>query len=238
MSSYLNGWLTTGWTGITPRTVAKPSAPPPPEIATIAPLDSSQDLDDGFEDDTPPAFPSLNSAQRSLGPTQFPSSQSGSKSAADAKLMPPPPPPLLRLNEGSAETSLALPDSTLKKPPNTNSKKKSRDKVALTPGHSMLDWANLKSSGQDLRVGVTTLLRVTPSELKQHRTRDDAWSAFGGKVYNMTPYLAFHPGGEKELMRVAGRDGTKLFAQTHSWVNIDFMLDGCMIGFLVPESRA
>lgn len=29
----------------------------------------------------------------------------------------------------------------------------------------------------------------------------------------MTPYLPFHPGGEKELMRVAGRDGTKLFCE-------------------------
>lgn len=49
--------------------------------------------------------------------------------------------------------------------------------------------------------------------LKQHNKREDAWSAFQGKVYNMTPYLSYHPGGEKELMRVAGRDGTKLFGE-------------------------
>ena len=49
--------------------------------------------------------------------------------------------------------------------------------------------------------------------LKEHRTKDDAWSVFNGKVYNITPYLPFHPGGEKELMRVAGRDGTKLFGE-------------------------
>ncbi len=30
-------------------------------------------------------------------------------------------------------------------------------------------------------------------------------------VYNITPYLEFHPGGEDELMRGAGIDGTKLF---------------------------
>lgn len=88
--------------------------------------------------------------------------------------------------------------------------------------------------------------------LKEHRSRDDAWSAFSGKVYNITAYLPYHPGGEKELMRVAGRDGTKLFgkwhltnrtnsiidwseATTHAWVNLDFMLDGCLVGFLVPE---
>lgn len=49
------------------------------------------------------------------------------------------------------------------------------------------------------------------SVLKQHNKRDDAWAAFNGKVYNITHYLPYHPGGEKELMRVAGRDGTKLF---------------------------
>jgi len=94
-------------------------------------------------------------------------------------------------------------------------------------------------------------MRIPPSVLKQHNKRDDAWSAFNGKVYNITPYLPFHPGGEKELMRVAGRDGTKLFgkfcytvnsillilpaASTHAWVNADFMLDSCLVGFLVAE---
>ena len=100
---------------------------------------------------------------------------------------------------------------------------------------------------------MTSLARIPPSVLRTHNKRDDAWAAFHGKVYNITPYLAFHPGGEKELMRVAGRDGTKLFctchyhatpttfdadgrtALTHAWVNVDFMLDACLVGFLVPE---
>lgn len=89
--------------------------------------------------------------------------------------------------------------------------------------------------------------------LKAHNKKDDAWSAFNGKVYNITAYLPYHPGGEKELIRVAGRDGTKLFcmsatfslphivlifptALTHAWVNVDYMLDECLVGFLVPES--
>ena len=98
--------------------------------------------------------------------------------------------------------------------------------------------------------------------LKQHNKKDDAWSAFYGKVYNITPYLPYHPGGEKELMRAAGRDGTKLFGgsllkrdmtmmtisdrgntpvpsgivSTHAWVNVEFMLDACLVGLLVSES--
>ncbi|KAG8687792.1 hypothetical protein FRC08_011764 [Ceratobasidium sp. 394] len=175
----------------------------------------------------------------------------------DSKRMPPPPVPSrlasLSTNGFAASPSsstqqqpsrstialpsvggLALPPSTTTPMPNVNKKGKARAKVALAPGHGALDWAKFKSSGADLR-GVTELLRVTPSMLKEHRSRDDAWSAFSGKVYNITPYLAYHPGGERELMRVAGRDGTKLFATTHAWVNLDFMLDGCLVGFLVPE---
>lgn len=92
--------------------------------------------------------------------------------------------------------------------------------------------------------------------LKRHNKKDDAWSAFYGKVYNITPYMDYHPGGVKDLLRVAGRDGTKLFgestpmdplvmrkvaehrhclAETHGWVNADMMLDVCLVGFLVGE---
>ncbi|RUS18807.1 cytochrome b5-like heme/steroid binding domain-containing protein [Endogone sp. FLAS-F59071] len=89
---------------------------------------------------------------------------------------------------------------------------KKRKKVALEPGHSALDWARLKSSGEDLRGGVTQLGKYTLSDLKLHKSEGDAWTALNGKVYNITPYLKFHPGGVKEIMRAAGRDGTRLFS--------------------------
>ena len=34
-----------------------------------------------------------------------------------------------------------------------------------------------------------------------------------GMVYNVTPYMDYHPGGEEELMKAAGIDGTELFDQ-------------------------
>lgn len=36
---------------------------------------------------------------------------------------------------------------------------------------------------------------------------------FQGMVYNVTPYMDYHPGGEEELMKAAGIDGTELFDQ-------------------------
>ncbi len=107
------------------------------------------------------------------------------------------------------------------------------------PGHSPLDWARLSSGGADLRnlPPQTPYLRVPPSGLRRMTGRRgrNAWTALGGKVYNITPYLAFHPGGEPELLRCAGRDGNKLFGEIHPWVNYDTMLAACLVGILVDE---
>ncbi|KAF8972214.1 cytochrome b5-like heme/steroid binding domain-containing protein [Flammula alnicola] len=226
MTSYLRSWLYSG------TSAAEPAPPTVSTLLTISPPasdeDDGEDTETERDNDLPPAFPSLNSAQR-VQSSRIPSI------LTDSQLMPPPPMPSLAVRQPGVSTargnSLAVPPTTTK-PPLKPSKKSG--KVALAPGHSPLDWAALKASGTDLR-GVDSLMRIPPSVLKQHRKRDDAWSAFNGKVYNITAYLPFHPGGEKELMRVAGRDGTKLFAETHAWVNLDFMLDSCLVGFLIPE---
>lgn len=39
------------------------------------------------------------------------------------------------------------------------------------------------------------------------------YALFSGLVYNVTPYMDYHPGGEDELMKAAGIDGTDLFDQ-------------------------
>lgn len=113
---------------------------------------------------------------------------------------------------------------------------KARGKVLLAPGHSPMDWAALTRSSN--LSGVTTLQRVTPSMLKTKTGRKGkpAWTSWQGKVYNITPYLPFHPGGEPELMKAAGRDGTQLFMEVHPWVNWENMLGSCMVGVLVSEN--
>lgn len=57
------------------------------------------------------------------------------------------------------------------------------------------------------------LFQITPSQLAVHNKRQDAWLAVRGRVYNITEYLPFHPGGEEELMKGAGKDATTLFDQ-------------------------
>lgn len=50
--------------------------------------------------------------------------------------------------------------------------------------------------GKDLSGTDGQLKRVTMSEVRQHKTEDDAWMVYRGKVYNITPYIEFHPGGK------------------------------------------
>ncbi|KAJ8950590.1 hypothetical protein NQ314_007815, partial [Rhamnusium bicolor] len=90
-----------------------------------------------------------------------------------------------------------------------------RNKCALQPGHSLMDWIRLGSSGKDLTgVGPRAgQMSVTRHELSLHNKESDAWLAIRGKVYNITEYLPFHPGGPEELMKGAGIDATRLFEQ-------------------------
>ncbi|KAJ2896122.1 hypothetical protein GGI21_003806 [Coemansia aciculifera] len=112
-----------------------------------------------------------------------------------------------------------------------------RKKVALKPGYSPLDWARLSASGKDLR-GTSELRLITMEEIALHNKRNDCWMVIGGKVYNVTHYVEFHPGGKGELMRAAGKDGSALFNDTHPWVNAESILRACMIGFCSGPSKS
>lgn len=116
-------------------------------------------------------------------------------------------------------------------------------KVVLEPGYSPLDWAVLTSKPNNQLRGAGLppgLLRVTPSMLKTQNGRKgrDSWTSYQGKVYNITPYVPYHPGGKGEILRGAGRDSAQLFQEIHPWVNWDGILGECLVGILVSESDA
>lgn len=80
----------------------------------------------------------------------------------------------------------------------------------------------------------TQLRDITVDEVKQHNKKDDIWIVIRGKVYNVTQYLTYHPGGSDILLQYAGCDGTELYDQIHSFVNIDVLLGNCSVGILQP----
>ncbi|CAI5718632.1 unnamed protein product [Hyaloperonospora brassicae] len=115
-----------------------------------------------------------------------------------------------------------------------------RTNVARPPGSSLMHWVHLCQSGQDLSglEGQPPRRAISIAEVGEHDTESDCWSVLDGRVYNMTPYLTYHPGGVADLMLAAGGDCSSLFYEHHPWVNGHSMLEKCFIGRLDPESSA
>ncbi|NWT49847.1 NB5R4 reductase, partial [Erythrocercus mccallii] len=110
--------------------------------------------------------------------------------------------------------------------------------VPLKPGRSLMDWIRLTKSGKDLTGLKGRLIEVTEDELSKHNKKEDCWICIRGFVYNVTPYMEYHPGGEDELMKAAGTDGTDLFDQVHRWVNYESMLKECLVGRMAVKPTA
>ena len=211
-------------------------APPASQNRPAAPSQPSPGVQ-GLSAPTLPSFPALNSAQRA----------SDSRGAPRLNPIPSVQPPLRSVYGASPPSRSPAPNrggnfSLAPPPTHTAIPPKPRQKVGLTPGHSPLDWAKLSEAPNSNLRGLpasTPYLKVTPFQLRYYTGRKgkDAWTVLGGKVYNITPYLPYHPGGEPELMKCAGRDGTKLFAEIHPWVNWEGMLGACLIGIAVGESE-
>lgn len=187
---------------------APPSAPKP-SSAMMPPPPPPSRLPSAGRIPSLPQFPAANSAQRARRPIP----NRGPPSLSPGGLAPP--------------------------PTHSSRPQKPGRQVTLDPGHSPLDWARISGPSADLRglAPSAPYMRVPPSLLKEKTGRrgKDAWMALNGKVYNITPYAKFHPGGVPELMRGAGRDGTKLFGEIHPWVNYETMLAACLVGLLVDE---
>lgn len=200
-----------------PSTLSAPMAPPPvPRLR-------------------PPTFSPMPSNRMAPPPRPYGSSLRPPASSASSLRVPPMP-------KGQSLSTSTLP---------ANGKPSSRQ-VTLSPGHSPLDWATLthnpsatlKLRGADAsRISTIlfstphALLRIPPSTLRRFNGRKGrcAWTSYQGKIYNISAYLPFHPGGEPELLKGAGRGSDKLFAEVHPWVNWEGMLKECCVGILVGE---
>lgn len=51
---------------------------------------------------------------------------------------------------------------------------------------------------------------ITLEEVAKHASKDDCWMAIDGKVYDVTSFVAQHPGGD-EILRGCGIDATAAF---------------------------
>uniref|UniRef100_A0A1J3DDM6 Cytochrome b5 domain-containing protein RLF n=1 Tax=Noccaea caerulescens TaxID=107243 RepID=A0A1J3DDM6_NOCCA len=109
-----------------------------------------------------------------------------------------------------------------------------RTKVPFEKGYSQMDWLKLTRTHPDLAglKGESNRRLISMDEVKQHKSGDSMWTVLKGRVYNISPYMNFHPGGVDMLMKAVGRDGTLLFNKYHAWVNFDILLEKCLVGVL------
>mmetsp|Transcript_7884 Transcript_7884/g.18193 ORF Transcript_7884/g.18193 Transcript_7884/m.18193 type:complete len:123 (-) Transcript_7884:122-490(-) len=80
---------------------------------------------------------------------------------------------------------------------------------------------------------------VKYEEMEKHDTKDDCWMAIGGKVYDVTKFLAEHPGGEEVMLEVAGQDATDAFEDIGHSTSARDMLAKYLVGDLdgAPEKK-
>lgn len=82
------------------------------------------------------------------------------------------------------------------------------------------------------RVEVSTSREIDVKELELHNTKDDAWIAIRGKVYDVTEFGKLHPGGHV-IYTYAGRDATDPFSVFHakqSWNQLPLYQIGKLVG--------
>lgn len=66
-------------------------------------------------------------------------------------------------------------------------------------------------------------------EVAMHNERDDCWIIIDGDVYDVTPVLDQHPGGDEVLLDLAGKDATENFKKVDHTQNARRMLTKCRL---------
>ena len=71
--------------------------------------------------------------------------------------------------------------------------------------------ATRKKGGKKMKqIKIKQYNNLTLEQVKKHNTKEDAWTIIENKVYNITPWIPKHPGGEI-IMQALGKDATQLF---------------------------
>lgn len=79
----------------------------------------------------------------------------------------------------------------------------------------------------------TTVKTYSMTEVASHNTPTNCWTTINGNVYELTAWIAKHPGGEKAIISLCGIDGSASFNKQHGGQpNPEAALASFMIGKL------
>lgn len=57
---------------------------------------------------------------------------------------------------------------------------------------------------------------ITAGQVATHDRASDCWTSIDGRVYDLTSFVARHPGGSARIISLCGTDGTAAFAGQHA----------------------
>lgn len=61
-----------------------------------------------------------------------------------------------------------------------------------------------------------TAKTYTRAQVAMHNNATSCWSIIDGNVYDLTSWIPQHPGGERNILKICGIDGTSAFESQHA----------------------
>jgi cytochrome b involved in lipid metabolism len=132
-------------------------------------------------------------------------------------------------NQGSCPGSLPL----RAQPPNTRTRAQSVSNSALRPAlreaaqllresrllrrrtNGGVGWRGTPNQMCKMHLETHVETQFTPADVRAHNKATDCWITVKGRVYDVTPWLASHPGGPDIVLLYAGDDATDVFTAFH-----------------------
>lgn len=97
-------------------------------------------------------------------------------------------------------------------------------------GGSQMQFLKMMNDNKAPKLQLPEGTQLTADEVAKHKTAGDCWTIFEGRVYDVSSYIDFHPGGKRQIMQGAGKDMTKPFMKAHHWVSMDGLLGKLCLG--------
>ncbi|KAF2898836.1 hypothetical protein ILUMI_07341 [Ignelater luminosus] len=79
--------------------------------------------------------------------------------------------------------------------------------------------------------------QYTREEVKKHNDNQSTWIVIHNNIYDVTPFLNEHPGGEEVLLEQAGRDGSEAFEDVGHSSDARELMVKYKIGEVVESDR-
>ncbi len=90
----------------------------------------------------------------------------------------------------------------------------SNQEVVATPLEA--SPAPSQASGTPLVTPVSSAPRAySLADVAAHSDASSCYTAISGKVYDLTPWISEHPGGQEAILSLCGHDGTDAFMAQH-----------------------